>query len=454
MASERRRIPIADLLQDGVLAINDGYRAKNSELATHGLPFARAQNINGGFNFEGADCFPEADLSKVGNKISQPGDVVFTSKGTVGRFAFVREDTPRFVYAPQLCFWRALDPKRLNARWLFYWMQSREFYVQYKGVAAQTDMAEYVSLSDQRRMYITLPPIEEQRAIAAVLGVLDDRIELNRRMCRTLEGIARAIFQAWFVDFEPVRAKAAGAKSFRGMPQAVFDSLPTQFVDSPLGPIPKGWRVACAGDVAEVNAWTLGRSDDLDYIDYIEISEVMRGEVGQIVRHERGNEPSRAKRRLRHGDTVLSTVRPDREAYFLCLNPPETLIASTGFAVLSPRNGMWAFLYSAMTRPDVSDELGRLADGGAYPAVRPEVVAAREFVVPGNPAITRAFEAVAESLFEKAWHCRQQSRTLAGVRDALLPKLVSGELRLPAALRDRTAQAGIQDVERIIGRRA
>lgn len=307
------------------------------------------------------------------------------------------------------------------------------------GAHSLGSVQQVINLRDLKTVRLLLPELHEQRAIAAVLGALDDKIELNRRMCRTLEGIAQALFQAWFVDFLPVRAKAGGARSFRGMPQAVFDILPTQFVDSPLGPIPKGWRVARAGDVAEVNAWTLGRSDDLDYIDYIEISEVMRGEIGQIVRYERGAEPSRARRRLRHGDTVLSTVRPDRGARFLCLNPPDSLIASTGFAVLSPRNGMWAFLYSAMTRPDVNDELGRLADGGAYPAVRPEVVAACEFVMPGDQAITRAFEAVAESLFEKAWHCRHQSRTLGALRDALLPKLVSGELR-------------IRDLERIIGR--
>ena len=82
---------------------------------------------------------------------------MFTSKGTVGRFAFVRADTPDFVYSPQLCFWRSVNRDRINPRWLFYWMQSREFLVQYSGVAGQTDMAENVSLRDQRGMNITLP---------------------------------------------------------------------------------------------------------------------------------------------------------------------------------------------------------------------------------------------------------------------------------------------------------
>jgi len=132
------------LLREGALLINDGYRAKNSELSNAGIPFARAGNIDDGFHFEDADCVPAHTLAKVGLKRSQPGDVVFTSKGTVGRFAFVRDETPEFVYSPQLCYWRSSDVSRIHARWLFYRMNGREFFLQFKGVAGQTDMAEYV----------------------------------------------------------------------------------------------------------------------------------------------------------------------------------------------------------------------------------------------------------------------------------------------------------------------
>jgi type I restriction enzyme, S subunit len=168
MASEWQPHEVADLISTQKLVIGDGYRAKNEELGNKGLPFARAGNINEGFQFTEADRFPVESLNRVGNKISQPGDVVFTSKGTVGRFAFVREHTERFVYSPQLCFWRSLDRNLIDPRFLFYWMYGREFFVQFKGVAGQTDMAEYVSLTDQRRMHITLPEISEQRAIARI----------------------------------------------------------------------------------------------------------------------------------------------------------------------------------------------------------------------------------------------------------------------------------------------
>jgi type I restriction enzyme S subunit len=215
-----------------VLAIGDGYRAKNDELGPVGLPFARAGNIDGGFQFEGADRFPMENLSRVGEKVSRPGDVVFTSKGTVGRFAFVRETTPSFVYSPQLCYWRSLSPDVLDPRFLYYWMCGPDFWTQAAGVKSQTDMAEYVSLSDQRRMYLSFPSSPTQRFIARVLGALDDKIELNRKMNETLEQMARAIFRSWFVDFEPFRDK--------GM------------IDSPLGKIPNGWKVKPISALAEV----------------------------------------------------------------------------------------------------------------------------------------------------------------------------------------------------------
>ncbi|MBK6429880.1 hypothetical protein [Candidatus Amarolinea dominans] len=104
MAGEWKRYQVATLIESGALVVGDGYRAKNSELTSSGLPFARVSNINAGFFFKDADYFPEENLRLVGNKVSQPGDVVFTSKGTVGRFGFVSSDTPRFVYSPQLCF--------------------------------------------------------------------------------------------------------------------------------------------------------------------------------------------------------------------------------------------------------------------------------------------------------------------------------------------------------------
>jgi type I restriction enzyme, S subunit len=175
-----------ELVDDGHLIIADGYRAKNAELGEQGLPFARAGNIDQGFEFDDADLLADENLDRAGYKVSEPGDVVFTSKGTVGRFAFVRAETARFVYSPQLCFWRVRNKDLIHPHFLYFWMHGREFLDQLEALKAQTDMADYVSLRDQKEMDITLPPLSEQQAVVAMLAPFDDRITLNRQMNRTL----------------------------------------------------------------------------------------------------------------------------------------------------------------------------------------------------------------------------------------------------------------------------
>jgi type I restriction enzyme S subunit len=173
-----------------------------------------------------------------------------------------------------------------------------------------------------------------------VLGALDDKIELNRRMNATLEAMARALFQSWFVDFDPVRAKLdpANAGPTPNLAPATAALFPEHFAHGEHDMLPVGWRHAAIEEVSVINAWTLGKNDDLESLEYVEISEVIRGNIANIATYPRGEEPSRARRRLRHGDTVLSTVRPDRGSYFLALNPPENRVASTGFAALVTRN--------------------------------------------------------------------------------------------------------------------
>ena len=264
--------------------------------------------------------------------------------------------------------------------------------------------------------------------------------------------MARALFQSWFVDFNPVRRNldftrsrgergeeekkfqpASSALRASASPRDPFDALfPEHFAHGENGLLPIDWRLEAIEEVCAINAWTLGKNDDLETLEYVEISEVSRGKIANIATYPRGEEPSRARRRLRHGDTVLSTVRPDRGSYFLALNPPENRVASTGFAVLTPTKAPWSFLHAALTQPEVSDHLGQMADGGAYPAVRPEIIGAIQVALPNEPKILEAFHRTCAPLFEQAEANRTQSRTLATLRDTLLPKLLSGELSVAA----------------------
>jgi type I restriction enzyme S subunit len=170
------------LIDDGALMVSDGYRAKNRELGFPGLPFARAGNVNKGFDFRSADHLREELVPLAGKKIALSGDVVFTSKGTVGRFAFVAPTTPLFVYSPQLCFWRVLRREDLVPRFVYFWMSGNECRRQFYALKGQTDMADYISLRDQRTITVTAPPVAEQTRIVAALGGLDDKIASNRRL--------------------------------------------------------------------------------------------------------------------------------------------------------------------------------------------------------------------------------------------------------------------------------
>ncbi|HTW90572.1 MAG TPA: restriction endonuclease subunit S [bacterium] len=325
----------------------------------------------------------------------------------VGHCAIVGELSRRTTFASNLIRVR-LDSESTAPRYWFYHFRSPAGQEQLLSIARGTSVTT-ITGPDIAALRVAAPDVARQRTIARILGALDDKIELNRKMNETLAQMARAIFKSWFVDFEPFRDK--------GM------------TDSPLGGIPKGWKAGTVADVAKFNAWTLRDTDDLDRIEYIEISEVTRGDVVNVQVFSRGTEPSRARRRLRHGDTVLSTVRPERKSYFLCLNPPTSLIASTGFAVFSPTAAPWSFVHAALTRPDVFEHLGTQADGGAYPSVHAEVIAALPIPLPPAP-ILDGFQRICAPLYQKAAYNRIESRTLAAIRDALLPKLMSGEVKI------------------------
>ena len=179
------RANVADLIREGVLEIGDGYRAKNSELGDTGLPFIRAGNLNNGFDTTGAELLREESVARAGIKVCRVGDVAFTSKGTIGRFARVAEHNGKFVYSPQVCYWRSLDPVRLHPVMLYCWMKSDDLGAQIAAVAGQTDMAPYVSLQDQRQMSVPVFP-SSQHAIASQIEALLARQSSNASQTGTL----------------------------------------------------------------------------------------------------------------------------------------------------------------------------------------------------------------------------------------------------------------------------
>ncbi|CAE6794275.1 restriction endonuclease subunit S [Nitrospira defluvii] len=280
-----------------------------------------------------------------------------------------------------------------------------------------------------REDFLSFPapePTTIQCKIVNTLATLDDKIELNRRMNKTLEAMARALFKSWFVDFDPVRAKAEGRDP--GLPKSLADLFPESFENSELGEIPKGWKIGTLGDFSGLNPESWSRDTRPSEIEYIDLSNTKWGRVEEITKFAADDAPSRAQRVLRPRDTIVGTVRPGNGSYaFILVNG---LTGSTGFAVLRPQRDMYAeFVYLAATSADNIQALAHLADGGAYPAVRPEVVAATQVTRPKED-ILGVFSRAAGPMLLKIADNERESRTLAALRDRLLPKLISGELRI------------------------
>ena len=438
---------VRELMESGSLEIGDGYRAKNSELSKSGLPFARAGNIRNGFQFDGADRFPTENLDRVKNKASLPGDVVFTSKGTVGRFAFVRKDTPRFVYSPQLCFWRSLDTKLIDPRFLFFWMAGREFFEQFKEVSGQTDMAEFVSLRDQRNMRITLPPVGEQRAIAHVLGALDDKIELNRRMNATLEAMARALFQSWFVDFDPVRAKMEGRDP--GLPKDIADLFPDRLVDSECGEIPDGWPVESLDEHFEAVKGVSYKGSGLgtDGVPLHNLNSIREGGGYKYegVKYYSGEYSDRHT--VRPGDVIVANTEQghDRRLIGYAAVVPEVFgaqgIASHHvYRLRAKRNGRLstAFLHLLLNSRQMHDVVSGYANGTTVNMLPIDALQRPPVVMPPR-ALSEALDTVAVHAAQQRERIVKESRILTVARDTLLPKLISGEMRM----RDAEKVAGV-----------
>jgi type I restriction enzyme, S subunit len=187
-SDEFEHTTFAELISEGTLGIGDGYRAKNEELGGDGLIFLRAGHVTDThIDFDGVERFHAELEPRVRSKLARPGDAIVTTKGnSTGRTAFVSLSMPPFIYSPHLSYWRSKNANRIEGGFLRYWSKGREFADQLAGMKASTDMAPYLSLIDQKRLRISLPAIAEQRAIAHILGTLDDKIELNRRMSATL----------------------------------------------------------------------------------------------------------------------------------------------------------------------------------------------------------------------------------------------------------------------------
>ena len=417
----------ARLIEAGILEIGDGYRAQNAELGEDGPIFLRAGHVTDThIDFTGVERFRAELADRVRPKMSRPGDVIITTKGnSTGRVSRVAPTMPPFVYSPHLSYWRSLDPRRLSPGFLRYWSRSREFRDQLLGLKGSTDMAPYLSLADQKRLRITLPPSERQQEISRILGSLDDKIDLNRRMNETLEAIARALFRSWFVDFDPVRAKLEGRQP-AGMDAETAALFPDSFEDSPLGKTPRGWRAGHLGDVAVNQRRGAAVGEIEPNTPYIGLEHMPRRSIALAEWGDSDGLESN-KFQFAEGDILFGKLRP----YFHKVGVAATGgVCSTDILVIAPKQSKWfAFTLGHAS----SDEFIRYTDAGSSGTKMPRTnwadMARYEIVIP-HDSVAAEFTKIVRPLVEAIRSHILQNQTLAALRDALLPNLLSGEIRV------------------------
>ena len=430
MRSDTLRLTVAQLQSDGVLLVEDGnhgeYRPRPEEFVSEGVAFIRAADMHDGrVLFDRAERINETAATRIRKGIGRSGDVLLSHKGTVGKVSLVPDGAPPYVCSPQTTFWRVRDPNSLDPRYLFAYLRSPDFRAQLASRKGETDMADYVSLTAQRQLEVPLPEIAVQRAIGAIVGALDDRIDLLRQTNATLESIAQAIFKSWFVDFDPVRAKAEGREP-DGMDAATAALFPAEFEESALGLIPKKWRVVSVYEVANViygapfssrrfntdaNGQPLVRIRDLrDEAPGVWTSEV----------HPKGY--------LLHPGDIVVGMDGEFRAYLWGGAPAWMNQRVCCFQPVAPHCA--AFVRCAIAGPLAHIEATEVATTvihlGKGDIDHFKVVAPPE-------AVASAFANLADPLYARIVTNKVQTRHLSELRDTLLPRLISGKLRLSEA---------------------
>jgi type I restriction enzyme, S subunit len=346
--------------------------------------------------------------------VEGPG-VVTGRYGTLGQVFYIKED-----FWPLNTTLYVRDFKGNDPRFLSYFLRSLDFL-------AYSDKAAVPGLNrnhlHQAKVRIPLD-VGEQHAIAHILGTLDDKIELSRRMNETLEEMARAIFKSWFVDFDPVRAKAEGRNP--GLPKHRADLFSGRFEDSELGEIPVGWKIGTLGEVAENLRRTVASAQIEESTNYIALEHMPRRSITLADwGHADGLESN--KYEFQRGEILFGKLRP----YFHKVGvAPVDGVCSTDILVIAAKEPEWfSFVLGHLSSVAFVNYTEATSTGTKMPRTNWKDMSNFLVVIPPAP-LAEAFDSLLRTLVERIESSIHEVRTLSAIRDALLPKLTSGELRV------------------------
>ena len=353
----------------------------------------------------------------------EPGDMIFVTKGSPGEVCWV-PDPVGFCIVQDMVAIRA-DNKKIYPKYLFAALRSPRVKHDIDNMHVGT-LIPHFKKGDFDKLSVPLPDRPTQEAIGDLYFALCEKIELNRRMNETLEAMARAIFKDWFVDFGPTRAKAEGHAPY--LAPKHWELFPDALDEEDK---PEGWSFTPLTALAEVNPESWSKRNTPEEVEYVDLASTKWGTIEATQRFRWQDAPSRAKRILRPGDTIVGMVRPGNGSFAFVGD--SGLTGSTGFAVLRPRQSRYTeLLFLSATAPENIERLANLADGAAYPAVRPEIVGATEVAFCGD-AVATSFSTLVSPILDRMEFNKRENHTLTRTRYLLLPKLMSGEIRVREA---------------------
>lgn len=441
-------------LEDWMAAIID-YRGKTPEKTSSGIPLVTAKIVKGG-RIEDPEEFIAEDAYEqwMRRGIPEAGDVVLTTEAPLGEVAQL--DGRKVALAQRIITLRG-KPGLLDNTYLKFALQSQRIQEQLHGRASGSTVTG-IKQSELRKLQLTFPSIEEQQRVARILGSLDDKIEINRRINQTLEAMAQAIFKSWFVDFDPVKAKIAAIAEGRdplrpamsaisGKPEAELDALPPEqyeqlaasaalfpdeMEESESGEIPRGWSVGTLSDFAAFqNGYAFKTKDWTDSgHPVVKIGNVKPGMIDlsgcSFVAHETVNGLDRFA--LKRGDLLVGMTGYVGETGLV---PALDSVAYLNQRVgrISTVNGVCdiGYPFCLVRDPAYKAYAESKAHGSAQANVSGKDLMDYQAVVP-DTGVLKIFNAQVAKIINALLSYHEENQSLAALRDTLLPKLLSGEL--------------------------
>jgi len=422
----------------GVSAVFDGPHATPVKVSEGPVFLGISCLSRGRLDLAAAEHLSEHDFKRWTRRVEPAaGDVVFSYETRLGEVALIPAGL-RCCLGRRMALIRP-DRAKIDSRFLLYYYLSPEFQELIRSRTVPGSTVDRILLEEFPKFPIRVPDLATQREVASLLSALDDKIELNRRMNQTLESMARAIFRSWFVDFDPVVANAAGRQPF-GMSAEVAALFPARFAESNVGRLPTGWQ---SGSILKRASLLSGGTPKTSIAEYWggQIAWASAADVSQcgecfLLRSERtitarGLEESAAQLIDAFATAIVARGATTGR---MCMLGSSMAINQTCYAL---RSNSDCHFYMFCLAKEVIGDLVHVAHGSVFDTITTQTFESSCVVLP-DPRIVIRFEQAVEPMFRKILACQKQSRILAALRDALLPKLMSGELR-------------VRDAEKLVG---